>query len=181
MKVCVYGAVNDKIDNSYIEQAEKLGKKISDRGHSLIFGGMKNGMLGGIARGMHENKDSHIIAVIPELFDNVKKQDMYEHCTEVINVKDISERKKKFLEMAEAIVVLPGGIGTLDEFFDAVETKRWGKNIPIVLYNINNYYDKLIEMLRFGEKEHFIRVNYKDCYKVAENEDEVLDYIEKAR
>lgn len=176
--ICVYGSVNNKIDSTYIKYAEELGKKISDKNFNLIFGGMKNGLLGGVARGFYNAKNSKIIAIMPEFFKETKKDEIFNSCDEIIYTKNINERKEKFKEIADAIVVLPGGVGTFDEFFDAVCSKRWGYcDIPIVIYNINHYYDKLISMLNYSIEEKFGKDNYNETYKVFENINDIFSYL----
>lgn len=180
MNICVYGSVNSKINQSYIQCAELLGKKIAERNHGLIFGGMKEGILGAVARGvLASNKNVPIIGIVPEFFRETKKDDIFEDCTEILFAKNVSERKAKMKERADAIIVAPGGVGTFDEFFDVVCTKRWGYcDKPIVIYNINDYYKNLIEMLEYSIEEKFGRENYRETYKIFNEVEEVLNYIE---
>ena len=118
MNICVYGAVNDNIDKSYKEYGKQLGKKIAERNYGLVFGGMKDGMLGAVATGASFNSNIPIIAIMPEFFKETKKSDIFEKCTQIIFTKDISERKKQFIQHSDAIIITPGGVGTLDEFFE---------------------------------------------------------------
>ncbi len=179
MNICVYGAVNDNIDISYKKQGELLGNKIAERNHGLIFGGMKGGMLGAVARGVSLNKNVPIIAVMPEFFKETKQNDIFEKCTEKVFTKDVSERKKQFNEKADAIIITPGGVGTLDEFFDAVCSKRWGYfDKPIVIYNIDNYYKHLIAMLEYSIEKKFGKENYRETYKIFDKVDDIFEYIE---
>jgi len=124
--ICVYGAVSDDIDNIYKEYGKKLGRNIAEKGYGLVFGGMKKGMLGAVARGVATNQKATILAIMPEFFRETKKEDIFENCTELLFTKDVSERKKQFIEKSDAIIITPEGLGTLDEFFDAVCSKRWG-------------------------------------------------------
>ena len=176
--ICVFGSVSDKINPIYIEYAEELGKEISSRKYNLIFGGVKNGILGGLAKGFLSNKTSKIIAVMPEFFQYEKGNEVLYECDEIIYTKDVTNRKEKFKEKADAIIILPGGIGTLDEFFDVACSKRWGYyNIPVIIYNINHYYDKLIAVLNYSIKENFGKENYNETYKIFDNIDDIFEYI----
>ena len=79
MNICVYGAVNDNIDKSYKEYVKQLGKKIAERNYGLVFGGMKDGMLGAVATGASFNSNIPIIAIMPEFFKETKKSDIFEN------------------------------------------------------------------------------------------------------
>ena len=82
-------------------------------------------------------------------------------------------------QKSNAIIVGPGGTGTFDELFDAICTKRWGlMDKPIAIYNIENYYKKLIEMLDYAIETNFGKENYRETYKVFDDFDEMFNYIE---
>lgn len=177
--ICVYGAVNNKIDSSYIDAGILLGKKIAEKDWGLVFSGMRSGISGAVANGVATLPNASIIAIMPEFFRNSKQEEISENCTKTIFAKDISERKKMFKDNADAIIVAPGGVGTFDEFFDAVCTKRWGLwDKPLVIYNINNYYNDMINMLEHAIETNFGKENYRETYKVFDNIDEMFEYIE---
>ena len=91
-----------------------------------------------------------IIGVMPEFFKEKKKDEIFEGCTEKVFAKNISERKEIMKKKSDAIIITPGRVGTFDELFDAICTKRWElMNKPVVIYNINNNYKKMIEMLDY--------------------------------
>ena len=176
MKICVYGASSFKIDPSYIEAGEKLGELMAKNGHSLIFGGGANGLMGAAARGVHKGKGK-IVGISPELFnvDGV----LFEQCEEMIYTKTMRERKKLLEEMSDAYVITPGGIGTFDEFFEILTLKQLGyHNKPICIMNTNGYYDKLLEFLDVAMKSEFIKANCSKLYKVVNTPEEVIEYIE---
>ena len=176
--ICVYGSVNKNVNINYILFAQDLGKEIANRNYNLIFGGMKNGILGGVANGFINNKKTKIISIMPEFFKEEKKDDIFYDCDEIIYTKDVTERKEKFKKLADAFIILPGGVGTLDELFDAICSKRWGQiDVPIIIFNYNHYYDNLIEMLNYSIKENIGKENYNDTYKVYNNIKEMFDYI----
>lgn len=178
-RICVYGAVNDKIDNKYKQAGYALGCKIAEKGYGLVYSGMKSGISGSIAKGVASNPNSFIIGVMPEFFKEKKKDEIYEKCTETIFAKDISERKNIFKKISDAIIVAPGGVGTFDEFFDAVCTKRWGLwDKPLIIYNIDNYYNDMINMLEYAIKTNFGKENYRETYKIFDNIEEIFEYIE---
>lgn len=179
MNICVYGSINEDIKTKYLEHGKELGKKIAERNHNLVFGGMKTGLLGSIAVETAKNKNTSIIGVMPDFFKKIRKEELFEQMTEKLYTKTVSERKDKFKEVSDAVIVVPGGIGTFDEFFDAAELKRWGYfDKPIVLYNMENYYKNMVEMLEYCIKENIGKNDYDQTYKVFDDLDEMFDYIE---
>ena len=176
--ICVYGAVNDKIDNKFKQAGFELGKKIAEENYGLIYSGMKGGISGAVAKGASSVGNISIIGIMPDFFREIKVNEMYDECTEKIFTDGILERKKVMKEKSDAIIVTPGGVGTFDELFDAICTKRWGlMDKPIVIYNIDNYYKSLIEMLDYAIDTNFGRENYRETYKIFDDMDEMFDYI----
>lgn len=179
MNICVYGAASSLINDSYIEAGKDLGRRMVERGHGLVFGGGQNGMMGALARGVHE-KNGYILGVIPEFFHEGGAEVSYKECTEYIYTDTMRERKRLLEEKSDAFIISPGGIGTLDEFFEILTLKQLGRhNKAIAMYNINGFYNELDMMMNTSIAEKFITDDCKDLYKVFNNADEMLDYIEK--
>ena len=179
MKICVYGAASSEIDNSFIFAGEELGRKMAERGHGLVFGGGRNGMMGAVARGIRE-KDGEVIGVSPKFFEENNAEIWYLDCTEFVTTETMRERKKILDESSDAFIVTPGGIGTLDEFFEILTLKQLGRhNKAIVILNTNGYYDNLLKMMEYSIDEKFVTRDCLDLYKVATSAEEILDYIEK--
>lgn len=126
MKICVFGASSSTIDKSYVSQVEELGRKIADRGHGLVYGAGASGLMGAVARGVYEKK-GEIVGVVPNFFDD---EDMgvdgriFQDCTELIRTDTMRERKRIMEERADAFVIVPGGIGTFEEFFEVFTLKQ---------------------------------------------------------
>lgn len=176
--ICVYGAVNDKIDDKYKQAGIELGKKIVKENYGLVYSGMKGGISGAVAKGVASAGNMPIIGVMPEVFKKTKVNEMFEGCTEKVFTDSISKRKDVMKEKSDAIIVAPGGVGTLDELFDAICTKRWGlMDKPIVIYNIDNYYKNLIEMLDYTIETNFGKENYRETYKIFDDIDAMFNYI----
>lgn len=177
--ICVYGAVNDKIEDKFKEAAFELGKKIAEKNYGLIYSGMKGGVSGAVAKGAATENASKIIGIMPKFFKKLKNNDMFPGCTKKIFTKDFIERKKLMNNKADIILVAPGGVGTIDELFNAICTKRWGMmNKPIIIYNLYNYYENLIEMLENSIKLNFGKENYRETYKIINNLDDIFKYLE---
>lgn len=130
----------------YAEKAKELGEALAQEGKTLVYGGGSRGLMGVIAETLH-NKGGKVIGILPEIFNNDKviRKDIY---SELIIVKDMHARKKAMYERADGFIIMPGGIGTLEEFFEIFTWKQIGyhtKNIAI--YNVNGFYDTLIGFL----------------------------------
>lgn len=176
MKICVYGAASNHIDENYKIAVEELGRVLAKRGHSLVYGAGANGLMGAVARGVYEEKGK-IIGVAPEFFnvDGV----LFEHCTEMIKTKTMRERKKIMEDNADAFIMLPGGIGTFDEFFEILTLKQLKQhNKPVAVFNINNYYDEMNKMMQKAVEENFVSEPTIYLYEIIDSADKVFEYIE---
>lgn len=178
MKICVYGGASSKIDKSFIGVGEELGIKLVERGHSLVFGGGRNGMMGAVARGV-QSKNGEIIGISPKFFEENNAEVSFLHCTKFIYTETMRERKQLLEQNSDAFIVAPGGIGTFDEFFEILTLKQLGThNKAIVILNTNGYYDNLLSMMEESIKKEFITTDCVDLFKVTTTADETLDYIE---
>lgn len=178
MKICVYGAASSLIDKSYIETGEELGRKMAKRGHELVFGGGNNGMMGAVARGVAQEK-GEILGIIPKFFEEAGAEISFEDCTEYIYTDTMGQRKELLEDKSNAFIIAPGGIGTFDEFFQALTLKQLGRhNKPMVVFNINGFYDELDRIMDKAIEQEFITHDCKELYAVYNDIDEMLDYIE---
>lgn len=178
MRICVYGAASPTIDPHYIETVEKMGKIMAERGHSLVFGGGGNGLMGAVARGVTSG-GGHILGVIPEFFKDEVVEAIYSKCDKLIYTKTMRERKQLMEDNADAFIVVPGGIGTFEEFFEILTLKQLCRHEkPIAVYNINGYYNELEAMMKAAIKKNFIKDNCSALYKVTEDLSELFNYIE---
>lgn len=179
MKICVYGAASSEIEKSFIEAGEDLGRKMVERGHSLVFGGGRNGMMGAVARGIAE-KGGKILGISPKFFEENNAEISFVNCTEFIHTETMRERKRLLDESSDAFIISPGGIGTFDEFFEILTLKQLGRhNKAIVIFNVNGYFDSMIKMMEVAIEKRFITTDCVDLYKVTNTVEETLDYIEK--
>ena len=179
MKIAVYGAASRLIDSSYKEKGKELGRKMTERGHGLVFGGGANGMMGAVAEGVHE-KQGYILGVVPKFFHEANAEISFKECTEYIYTDTMRERKRQMEENCDAFIITPGGIGTLDEFFEILTLKQLGRhNKAIVLFDINGFFDELASSLYKMVKEQFITSDCGELCKVSTDIDEILNYIEE--
>lgn len=178
MKICVYGAASSLIETSFLENGKELGRKMAERGHGLVFGGGANGMMGAVAEGVFE-KSGYILGVIPEFFKEESPEISFKHCTDYIYTDTVRERKRGLEENANGFIITPGGIGTLDEFFEILTLKQLGRhNKPIAIFNINGFFNELDAMMNKSIEKSFITSDCKELYSTFDDIDEMLDYLE---
>ena len=175
MNICIFGASGRELEESYYAAAELLGSLIAQQGHTLVFGGGREGLMGAAARGAHKY-GGDIIGIVPKFFD--EPGIIYEHCTELIFTETLRERKQLMEERSEACVVLPGGIGTFEEFFEMLTLKQLGRSDrAIVVLNTNNYYGPMQHMLKDTARQRFMSRGCLELYGLADTPDKALDYI----
>lgn len=178
MKICVFGAASNEIDNKYISLVEEFGEMLAKRGHSLVFGAGKNGLMGACARGVTKG-GGKIQGVIPTFFQEETIEVIYPQCDELILTETMAQRKSKMEELADAFVIVPGGIGTFEEMFEVLTLKQLGRhNKAIVIYDIMDYYDGIEKMLEKGFYSGFIRNDCRLLYHCTNDACDILDYIE---
>ena len=178
MRICVYGAASPTIDKEFIEITEKMGKEMVKRGHSLVFGGGGNGLMGATARGV-KSVGGKVLGVIPRFFDDENIEAVCDFCDELLQPETMRERKQLMEDNADAFIVVPGGIGTYEEFFEILTLKQLCRHQkPIAIYNIMGYYDSLYAVMRQAIEKKFIKENCLNLFKVTDNLEELFDYIE---
>lgn len=178
MRICVFGAASPTIDKEFIEKTELMGKVLAERGHTLVFGGGGNGLMGAAARGFTAG-GGHIIGVIPKFFKEESVEVLYEHCDEVIEPDTMRERKQLMEDHADAFVITPGGIGTFEEFFEILTLKQLCRhNKPIALYNLRGYYNEILHAIEQATVKNFIRGGCLGLFKLVEDLDELVAYLE---
>ena len=176
MRICVYGAASENIHPDYIEKVEELGRKLAERGHSIVYGAGATGLMGAVARGVYE-KGGEIIGVAPTFFnvDGV----LFENCTELIRTETMRERKQIMEDNADAFIMVPGGVGTFDEFFEILTLKQLKRhNKAMTVLNVRGYYDAFVNMMTNAVEEGFVAEKNLELFKVFDGADEMLDYIE---
>lgn len=175
MNVCVYGASSTEIDQSYISVTESLGEALASQGHTLIYGAGGSGLMGAVARGMTRG-GGQVIGVVPSFFkvDGI----LYEHCDEIVYTDTMRQRKQIMDERSDAFIMTPGGIGTYEEFFEIYTLKQLGRHHkPIIIFNVNGYFDKLLELLDHTVEERFMQASCMQLYTVATTPNEALEQL----
>jgi len=176
--ICVYCASSTQINPRYFEATARLGKILADAGLSVVFGGGATGLMGQLANSMLEANGT-ITGIIPQFMCD--QQWHHNELTELIVVETMHERKEKMAQMADAVIALPGGCGTFEELMEVITWKQLGIfSKPIIILNMNGYYNSLINMLHQAVDEKFMREIHKDMWKVVETPEEVLSAIENS-
>lgn len=180
MKICVFGAASNQIEKHYIDAVEGLCESLGSRGHDLVFGAGANGLMGAAARGFHKG-GGKVIGVVPRFFRTDYVEDLYEKCDKFIYTDDMAQRKSTMEDLAEAYIIVPGGIGTFDEFFEVLTLKQLNRhNKTIAMYDVKDYYNSIETLLDNAIKEHFLHENCLELFKIFEENEtkELIDYVE---
>ena len=177
MKLCLYGASSNLINKKYIEATEKLGEELAKRGHTLVFGGGANGLMGAAARGVTK-VGGEIIGISPKFFD--VDGVLYDKCTEFIYTETMQERKHLLVTKSDGFIVMPGGPGTFDEPFETLSLRQLGiHNKPIAVFNIDGYFDPLGQMLKNAYDGNFMTKEILELCPLFNNETDLLKYLEE--
>ncbi len=177
MNICIYGAASPKLAQVYYDKIEELGRQMAKRGHGLVFGGGNTGLMGAAARGV-DAEGGYILGIAPGFFD--EPGTLYQHCTEFIMTETMRERKHLLEEKSQATIVVPGGIGTYEEFFEILTLKSLKRlDCAVVFYNINGYYDLMKQLLEHTVREKFMEPEILEMCKFMDDPGEIFDYIEQ--
>ena len=176
MKICVFGASSRDLAQVYYDDAYALGAILAKRGHVIVFGGGTSGLMGSVARGA-KSEGGYIIGVAPKFFD--EPGILHKECDEMIFTETMGERKKAMEDMSDAFVTLPGGIGTFEEFFEALTLKQLGRHAKaMAVLNTLGYYDALEAMVQRAVDERFLTADGKDLYAMFTDVGELVSYVE---
>jgi uncharacterized protein (TIGR00730 family) len=152
-KVCVYCGSRPGTDPAFVAAATRLGELLVEHGIGLVYGGGSKGLMGAVARSVHQN-GGEVIGIIPEFLKT--KEHLFAEADEVIVTRDMHERKRLMFDRADAFVALPGGIGTLEELVEQLTWAQLGRHRkPIVTVNINGFWNGLVDVF-----EHMIRSGF---------------------
>jgi uncharacterized protein (TIGR00730 family) len=177
-RVCVYCASSDKVDEVYFDATTSLADELVRNNIQVVYGGGATGLMGRLADEAIR-KGGHVIGIMPNFMNDVEWA--HKNVPEFHFVGDMAERKKKFLEMSDALVALPGGCGTLEELFEAITLKRLGLfTKPIIILNINGFYDHLVALLEKCIEEKFMSEKHREMWVVLDNPKEIMSALANA-
>src|SRR5499427_8735795 len=177
-KICVYCGSGPGTDPAFIESARAFGAILAKNGVGLVFGGGAVGMMGAIAKSVLDHGGS-VTGIIPEFL--VAREHAMRGTDNLIITRDMHERKRKMFEMADAIVAMPGGIGTLEEVVEQITWVQLGRHRkPILLANIKNFWEPLCALIDHMKRLEFIRHDLSFELLVADNVAAILPMLEKS-
>ncbi len=177
MKICVYGASSDKIPEKYLSAAYDFGQELAKNGHSLVFGGGATGVMGRAVQGI-KSCGGKAVGIAPKFFDTPGV--LYSDCDEFIFTETMRERKALLEEHADGFAVLPGGIGTYEEFFETLVLCQLGQlDKPIAIYNVDGCYDNLKALLLGTVDEGFMSEDGLLLCRFCTTADEIFAYLEE--
>ena len=175
MNIFIGCSASDLIDNKYYDDTKEL-LNILMRDNNLVFGACHSGLMG-LAHDITKAYGNKVIGICPSMY--IKDFDELD-CDEEIVSSTVNDRTSGLISNSDILLFIPGGIGTIYELFTAIETKRCHEhNKPIIIYNSNGFFDKIIEFLEMLYTEEFAREKDKNNYYIANTQEEVLNYIGK--
>ena len=171
-KVCVFCASSHKIDKKYFDVAEQTANILVKNNITTIYGGGAVGLMGKLADTVIE-KQGDIIGIIPSFMMDVEWG--HKNISKLIVVNDMHERKKKLIEGIDAIIVLPGGSGTLEETMEVITLKRLGKfTKPIIFLNTDGFYNHLFNFFDKMIEEKFMREEHRSMWTSVSFPEEII-------
>jgi cytokinin riboside 5'-monophosphate phosphoribohydrolase len=178
-QICVYCSSSNGIAPHFFELGREVGRALALDGHTLVYGGGSVGIMGEVARGVHENR-GEVFGVMPEALKS-REGIAYELADEMVVTDTMQERKAIMFTRAEAFVVLPGGFGTMEEFLEVLTLRLLGyHDKPIVLVNYQGFYDRLIDLFAHFCEEGFAHTSCMSLFEVATTAEETAEAVARA-
>ena len=175
MKICVFCSANQQIDPDFFTMTEELGAWAADKGHSIVYGGVNQGLMEVLAKAAKAH-GGRTIGVIPM---SVEKSGRTSDYVDVeIPCDNLSDRKQLMMDLADVFIALPGGIGTIDEVFTVAASATIGYHQkPVILYNMKGFWDTLIAMLEDLQVKGMIRGDWRNYIITADSIEEISRMI----
>lgn len=173
MNVFIGGSSRDNIDYIFVKEAKKLATYLANNNYNLVSGSI-SGLMSYVNDIFISNNMNNMIMTVYSYQDiDINKDNVYNHNT-------IGDRKYSLINNSNLIAFLPGGLGTFDEIFTTIESKRAKEhNLPIIIININNYYDDLINQLNKMYNNNLADKKDSNYYHIANSVDDAIKYIEE--
>lgn len=174
MKLFIGCSSKEDIPDKYFTDCEKYLNELFKQDNDLVFGAYNYGLM----KTSYETAmkyDRQVIGITPKMFENDLKE---LNCHKEIVTETINRRTDKVIEESDALIFMPGGVGTIYELFTALESKRSGEfNKPIIIYNASGYFDKLLLFMESMYNENFTSLEVKDCYHISNSAKDTLEYL----
>jgi uncharacterized protein (TIGR00730 family) len=174
-RIVVFCGSSSGTEKVFEEQAYLLGKTLAQNNIGLVYGGAKVGLMGAVANGALEN-GGEVIGVLPDFLRS--KEIAHTGLTELILVESMHERKLKMHELSDAVITLPGGFGTMEEFFEMLTWAQLGLHKkPIAVLNVNGFYDELLTLIKIMVSKGFLKKINQDMLLSSDNIKDLLNKI----
>ena len=171
MKLCIFCSANSQIDPDFFTLTDELGRWAAAEGHTIVFGGVNQGLMECVARAAHQ-AGGRTVGVVPRIVEQHGRQSDYVDVD--IPCDNLSDRKQLMQDQSDVFIALPGGIGTLDEIFTIAASATIGYHQkPVILYNMKGFWDSLILMLDDLHTRGVTRKQWRTYIKVATTLDEL--------
>jgi uncharacterized protein (TIGR00730 family) len=173
--ICVFCASSSKVDEVYLNAAQSVADICISHSLHVLYGGGAVGLMGALSDRIIQRKGK-ITGIIPAFMLDMKwGHDLVE---DMIVVEDMRERKRRMIENIDAVVALPGGVGTLEELLEVITLKQLGQfTKPIIIVNINGFYNPLLSMFDEMISQKFLRTEHQNIWKVISSPEELLNAI----
>ena len=175
-RLCVFCGTNAGERPEYGAAARELGKLLADEGIELVYGGASVGIMGELADAVHEH-GGHVTGIIPQQL--IKKEAAHTGIPDLIVVASMHQRKSQMADLSDGFIALPGGIGTLEGYFEIL---TWGQlgihSKPSGILNVAGYFDRLIEFLDHAVKEGFLTEEHREMIVVETDPRKLLERLQ---
>jgi uncharacterized protein (TIGR00730 family) len=177
-KLCVFCASSTQIDPVYFNAAKELADVCVDNNIHVLYGGGGVGLMGALADRMLA-RNGKITGIIPDFMKQLEWA--HTEVTEMVVVEDMRERKKRMIDNVDAVVALPGGIGTLEELMEVITLKQLGRfSKPIIIVNTLGFYDSLVRFLFEMIDKKFMREEHCKIWDVIESASQLIKTVNDA-
>lgn len=172
MKLCIFCSANQNIDPEFFERAQELGEWAAKNGHSIVFGGHDAGLMHSVSYAA-KAAGGQVIGVVPRRIEEMGRLSPYLDVH--IPTENLTDRKDLMMAQGDAFIVLPGGIGTLDELFTvaAAGTLQYHEK-PLILWNMKGFWNSLVACLDDLQQKGVIRGDWRTMIKVANDLDDIV-------
>ena len=165
MRICIFCSANEHLPSEYFQLTRELGFWAGQHGHTIVFGGVNQGLMECVARGAHD-AGGRTIGVVPQVIE--KDGRLSEYADVDIPCDNLSDRKQIMMDKSDVFIALPGGIGTLDEVFTVVASATIGYHKKkVILYSMANFWEPLTQLLDALAGQGMIRGSWQDHLAVA--------------
>jgi len=175
--ICVFTGSRPGTRSDYVDAGRRIGRELVEHGYGLVYGGGNVGLMTVVADAVLESH-GHVTGVIPETL--VDKEVVHRGLSELRIVRSMHERKAMMAELSDGFVALPGGIGTMEEFFEVLSWAQLGiHNKPCGLLNVCGYYQHLVQFLDYAVEQDFLRPKHRALLMVEAESGRLLDRFEQ--